>query len=245
MSLFGAIWWNGLNATYKALFHCRNLTTHNLGFPYFLRTMWGFGTWLFCDLLKNYSLQHCWQPLKCLELTFSITTRVMPKCSFRNLAGGEAWKQKQNVWQWLYVKLCFVMSLQRKMTNILHQFALGLPHFHTNKSLFQQNDLTDTMKNHFLHIGAWNYSFGTGLFLQTNTQHQRSLKHILTCPVEDESHMAVVYCLSSSGALSFRSNVSIATTTLDTWLGLSERTHHKQAVQNTALQDACRQLCWE
>lgn len=33
--------------------------------------------------------------------------------------------------------------------------------------------------------------------------------------------MAVVYCLSSSGALSFRSNVSTATRTLDTWLGLS------------------------
>lgn len=46
--------------------------------------------------------------------------------------------------------------------------------------------------------------------------------------------MAVVYCLSSSGALSFRSNVSIATTTLDTWLGLSERAHQKQAAKNRA-----------
>lgn len=35
--------------------------------------------------------------------------------------------------------------------------------------------------------------------------------------------MAVVYWRSSSGALSFRSNVSMATTTLDTWLGLSGR----------------------
>lgn len=52
--------------------------------------------------------------------------------------------------------------------------------------------------------------------------------HILTCPMEDESHMAVVYCLSSSGALSFRSSVSIATRTLDTWLGLSEKASHKE-----------------
>lgn len=40
--------------------------------------------------------------------------------------------------------------------------------------------------------------------------------------MEAESHMAVLYCLSSSGALSFKSSVSTATTTLDTWLGLSE-----------------------
>lgn len=46
--------------------------------------------------------------------------------------------------------------------------------------------------------------------------------------------MAVVYCLSSSGALSFKSNVSIATTTLDTWLGLSERANQKQAAKNRA-----------
>lgn len=32
-----------------------------------------------------------------------------------------------------------------------------------------------------------------------------------------------MYCRSSSGALSLRSNVSIATRTLDTWLGLSEK----------------------
>lgn len=44
--------------------------------------------------------------------------------------------------------------------------------------------------------------------------------------------MAVVYCLSSSGALSFKSNVSMATTTLDTWLGLSERTSQKQAAKS-------------
>lgn len=39
--------------------------------------------------------------------------------------------------------------------------------------------------------------------------------------------MAVLYCLSSSGALSFRSKVSIATRTLETWLGLSERAREK------------------
>lgn len=47
--------------------------------------------------------------------------------------------------------------------------------------------------------------------------------------------MAVVYCRSSSGALSFKSNVSIATTTLDTWLGLSERANQKQAAENSAV----------
>lgn len=58
----------------------------------------------------------------------------------------------------------------------------------------------------------------------------------LTCPVEAESHMAVLYCLSSSGALSFKSSVSMATTTLDTWLGLSEvseREQRKQVTKNT------------
>ena len=61
----------------------------------------------------------------------------------------------------------------------------------------------------------------------------------------DESHMAVEYCRSSSGALSFRSSVSIATRTLDTWLGLSERANQKQAVYNTTLEDASRKLCLE
>lgn len=59
--------------------------------------------------------------------------------------------------------------------------------------------------------------------------------------MEEESHMAVVYCLSSSGALSFKSNVSTATTALDTWLGLSERAKRRQADSNRA-QDAYRQL---
>lgn len=63
---------------------------------------------------------------------------------------------------------------------------------------------------------------------QKTLMSKKTLKHILTCPMEDESHMAVVYCLSSSGALSFRSNVSTATTTLDTWLGLSGRANQKQ-----------------
>lgn len=46
--------------------------------------------------------------------------------------------------------------------------------------------------------------------------------------------MAVVYCRSSSGALSFKSSVSIATTTLDTWLGLSERASQKEAAKNSS-----------
>lgn len=81
----------------------------------------------------------------------------------------------------------------------------------------------------FLCIGALNCSFGAEDVEQTKTlTSKKTLKHILTCPMEDESHMAVVYCLSSSGALSFRSNVSTATTTLDTWLGLSGRANQKQ-----------------
>lgn len=58
--------------------------------------------------------------------------------------------------------------------------------------------------------------------------HNPLLRHVPTWPMVDESHMAVVYCLSSSGALSFKSRVSIATTTLDTWLGLSERAEIKR-----------------
>lgn len=42
--------------------------------------------------------------------------------------------------------------------------------------------------------------------------------------------MAVEYCRSSSGALSFRSKVSMATTTLDTWLGLSGRNRQLRTV---------------
>lgn len=45
--------------------------------------------------------------------------------------------------------------------------------------------------------------------------------------------MAVVYCRSSSGALSFRSNVSMATTTLDTWLGLSGRNRQLRTESHT------------
>lgn len=41
--------------------------------------------------------------------------------------------------------------------------------------------------------------------------------------------------------MSFKSNVSTATTTLDTWLGLSERAKQKQAAYDRA-QDATRQL---
>lgn len=41
--------------------------------------------------------------------------------------------------------------------------------------------------------------------------------------------MAVVYWRSSSGALSFRSSVSMATTTRDTWLGLSGGANQKRA----------------
>lgn len=64
----------------------------------------------------------------------------------------------------------------------------------------------------------------------------------LTCPVEAESHMAVLYCLSSSGALSFKSSVSMATTTLDTWLGLSEvseraeKASHQKYTRTTQLE---------
>lgn len=65
-------------------------------------------------------------------------------------------------------------------------------------------------------------------------KHTRApTEKIFTFPVVDESHMAVVYCLSSSGALSFRSNVSIATRTRDTWLGLSEKAIKRQIVYNT------------
>lgn len=61
----------------------------------------------------------------------------------------------------------------------------------------------------------------------------------------DESHMAVVYCLSSSGALSLRSNVSIATRTLDTWLGLSERANQRQTAYNTVFEHAHKPLNME
>lgn len=58
--------------------------------------------------------------------------------------------------------------------------------------------------------------------------HNPPLRRVPTWPTVDESHMAVVYCRSSSGALSFKSRVSMATTTLDTWLGLSERAEIKR-----------------
>lgn len=45
---------------------------------------------------------------------------------------------------------------------------------------------------------------------------------VRTWPGALESHTDVVYCLSNSGALSFWSSVSMATTTLDTRFGLSE-----------------------
>lgn len=55
-------------------------------------------------------------------------------------------------------------------------------------------------------------------YLQAS-EGQRSL----TCPAALESHTAVLYCRSSSGALSLRSSVSMATATLVTWLGLSKK----------------------
>lgn len=45
----------------------------------------------------------------------------------------------------------------------------------------------------------------------------------LTCPAALESHTAVLYCRSSSGALSLMSSVSMETATLVTWLGLSKK----------------------
>lgn len=45
--------------------------------------------------------------------------------------------------------------------------------------------------------------------------------------------MAVVYWRSSSGALSFRSKVSMATTTRDTWLGLSGRNRQLRTESHT------------
>lgn len=44
----------------------------------------------------------------------------------------------------------------------------------------------------------------------------------------------MVYWRSSSGALSFRSSVSTATTTLDTWLGLSGRNRRLRTESHTS-----------
>lgn len=43
----------------------------------------------------------------------------------------------------------------------------------------------------------------------------------------------MAYWRSSSGALSFRSNVSMATSTLDTWLGLSGRNRQLRTESHT------------
>lgn len=51
-----------------------------------------------------------------------------------------------------------------------------------------------------------------------------------TWPGALESHTDVVYCLSNSGALSFWSSVSIATTILDTRFGLSESSRNLKVI---------------
>lgn len=101
-------------------------------------------------------------------------------------------------------------------------------HFHTDSFLLLKRweQLTKFQVIMFLPIMQWICILYTVIFLAKSPKKTRlidkNMRHN-TWPGALESHTDVVYCLSSSGALSFWSSVSMATTTLDTRFGLSER----------------------
>lgn len=69
----------------------------------------------------------------------------------------------------------------------------------------------------------------------SSVHYQATNKLEQTWPGALESHTDVAYCLSNSGALSFWSSVSMATTALDTRFGLSERETEKDINPNVQI----------
>lgn len=186
----------------------------------------------FCIFLINYNLQPCWQPLKVprtwIYCVAWATTRFSPRLCTKDLQGSV--ETKAQWWQWLYVNSLFIYFLSR-CSGKAPKFRINL---YGDGLIVVETKACSRSTPKMI----WKLAFTHG-GLNCSLENDEGL--ILTWPTDEESHMAVVYCRSSSGALSFKSNVSIATTTLDTWLGLSGRANQKQAAQTRASRP-CRQL---
>lgn len=188
--------------------------------------------WHICIILTNYNPQHCRQPLKVPRTWIKYhMVWAMPKTLLQKICprgGLRSVKTKAEpvtmVIRQIISFLLYSCSGKKGLQACIN-FHWDCPFVIQTKACSSRIIWKMIFKKNFFffHRGGLNCSFGTEHFVQRNKRYWSLLHRVLTWPMEDESHMAVVYCRSSSGALSFRSNVSTATTTLDTWLGLSEK----------------------